>query len=95
MQYLLHWIFGWDFGGVSLEVRSEFPGCGYQCQDQLFHLWVPFFCPPQSSATIVDWLLHPVLFSYQGSTSCKVGNDQVEVRSSPSEGLTRMGGDLR
>ena len=31
-------IFGWDFDGMSLEVRSEFSGCGYQRQDQLFHL---------------------------------------------------------
>ena len=72
MQYLLHRIFGWDFDGVSLEVRSEFSGCGYQYQDQLFHLWVPLFCSPQSSAAIVDWLMHPVPFSYQGGTSYKV-----------------------
>ena len=31
MQYLLNWIFDWDFDGMSLEVRSEFSGCGYQC----------------------------------------------------------------
>ena len=49
MQYLLHRIFGYDFEGMSLEVRSEFSGCGYQRQDQLFHLWVPLLCSPQSS----------------------------------------------
>ena len=58
MQYLLHWIFGSNFDGVSLKVRLEFLGCGYQCQVQLFHLCVPLFYSPQSSAAIVDWLLH-------------------------------------
>ena len=72
MQYFRHQIFGWDFDGMSLEVWSEFSGCGDQCQDKLFHLWVPLFCSPQSLATMVDWLLHPVPFSYQGGTSCKV-----------------------
>ena len=72
MQYLLHQMFGWDFDGMSLEVRSEFSGCSYQRQDQLFHLWVPFLRSPQSSAAIVDWLLHPTSFSYQGDTSRKV-----------------------
>ena len=69
MQYLLHRIFGWDFDGIGLEVRSEFSGCGYQRQDQLFHLWVPLLCSPQSSAIIVDLLLHPIPFSYHGDTS--------------------------
>ena len=64
MQYFLHRIFSWDFDGMSLEVRSEFSGCSYQRQDQLFHLWVPLLCSPQSLAAIVDWLLHPFPFSY-------------------------------
>ena len=72
MQYLLDRIFGWYFDGMSLEVRSEFSGCSYQRQDQLFHLWVHLLRSPQSLAAIVDWLLHPVLFSYQGGTSRKV-----------------------
>ena len=72
MQYLLHWIFDWDFDCMTLEVRSEFSGCGYQRQDQFFHIWVPLLCSPQSSTAIVDWLLHLVSFSYQGSTSCIV-----------------------
>ena len=72
MQYLLHRIFSWDFDGMSLEVRSDFSGCSYQRQDQLFHIWVPLFRSPQSSATIVDWLLHSFSFSYQDGTSGKV-----------------------
>ena len=72
MQYLLHRIFGWEFDGMSLEVKSEFSGRGYQRQDQLFHLWVPLLYSPQSSTAIVDLLLHPIPFSYQGGTSCKV-----------------------
>ena len=72
MQCLVHRIFGWDFDGMSLEVRSEFSGCSYQRQDQLFHIWVPLLRSPQSSAAIVDWLLHLVLFSYQDGTSGKV-----------------------
>ena len=72
MQYLLNRIFGSDFDCMSLEVSSEFSGCSYQCQDKLFHLWVPLLYSPQSSATIVDWLLHPISFSYQDDTSGKV-----------------------
>ena len=30
MQYLLHRIFGWDFDGMGLEVRSKFSGYSYQ-----------------------------------------------------------------
>ena len=72
MQYLLNQLFGWDLDGMSLEVGLEFSGCGYQRQGQLFHLWVRLLYSPQSSAPIVDRLLHPVPFSYQGGTSCKV-----------------------
>ena len=71
MQYLLHRIFNWDFNGISLEVRSEFSGLSYQCQDQLFHLWAPLLRSPQSSAIIVDWLLYLISFSYQDGTSGK------------------------
>ena len=33
MQYLLHRIFGWNFDSMSLEVRSKFSRCSYQCED--------------------------------------------------------------
>ena len=72
MQYLLHQIFSWDFDGMILEVRSDFSRCSYQRKDQLFHLWLPLFRSPQSSAAIVESLLHLVPFSYQGGIGCEV-----------------------
>ena len=69
MPYFLHRIFGWDFDGMSLEVRSNFFGCSYQHKDQLLHLWIPLLCSSQSSDAIVDLLLHSVPFSDQGDTS--------------------------
>ena len=69
MQYLLHQIFDSDFDGMSLEVRSEFSGCSYQREDHLLHLWIPLLCSSQSSAAIVDWLLHSIPLFDEGDTS--------------------------
>ena len=30
---IFHRVFCWDFDGMCLEIRAEFPDCGYQCQD--------------------------------------------------------------
>ena len=55
--------FYWDFNGMSLEIRVEFLGCGYQIQDQFLHPLVPLLCSSQSSAAIVDRMLYSVFVS--------------------------------
>ena len=48
---------------MSLEIRAEFSGFGYQIQDQFLHPWVPLFCSSQSSAAIVNRMLYSVFVS--------------------------------
>ena len=48
---------------MSLEIRAEFSGCGYQIQDQFLHSWVPLLCSSQSSDAIVDRMLYSVFVS--------------------------------
>ena len=48
---------------MSLEIRAEFSGCGYQSQDQFLHPWVPLLYSSQSSAAIVDKMLYSVFVS--------------------------------
>ena len=48
---------------MSLEIREEFSGYGYQSHDQFLHPWVPLLCSSQSSAAIVDRMLYSIFIS--------------------------------
>ena len=48
---------------MSLEIRAELSGYGYQSQDQFLHPSIPLFCSSQSSAAIVNWMLYSVFVS--------------------------------
>ena len=83
MKYALQRVSSVDCDRMALEVWSQLAGCCDECECQLFELCIACFCVEQRFAHIVDWELLAILFSYEHSADCAVGDCEVDVKLFP------------